>query len=82
MKTMATIDIYATTIAEDVQDETKSDHCPECGGRITSNSGETGCEKCGLIVDEQQIDCGPEWRAFERDERKRTGASLTAARHD
>lgn len=79
---MATRDIYATTVDEDVQEETKSNNCPECGGRITTNAVETICEKCGLIVDEQQTDHGPEWRACDRDERKRTGATLTAARHD
>ena len=79
---MATGDIYATTVDEDVQEETRSNHCPECGGRVTTNTVETSCEKCGLIIDEQQIDRRPEWRACDRDERKRTGASLTAARHD
>jgi len=39
--------------------------------------------ECGLVVDEQRIDHGPEWRAFDEDERERTGAPLTAARrHD
>ncbi|SFT09158.1 transcription initiation factor IIB [Halostagnicola kamekurae] len=79
---MATRDIYTTTVDEDVQDETKSNQCPECGGRVTTNTVETICEKCGLIVDEQRTDHGPEWRACDRDERKRTGATLTAARHD
>jgi len=39
-------------------------------------------EDCGLVIDEQRIDHGPEWRTHDQDQRKRTGAPLTAARHD
>ncbi|WP_408960778.1 transcription initiation factor IIB [Natrinema sp. 74] len=79
---MATRDIYATTFDEDVQTETESNQCPECSGRVTTNAVETICEDCGLVIDEQRIDHGPEWRTFDEDERERTGAPLTAARHD
>ena len=40
------------------------------------------CEGCGLVIHEQRIDHGPEWRTHDQDQRKRTGAPLTAARHD
>ena len=61
--------------------------CPECGGRLTEDAthGETVCEECGLVVEEGEIDHGPEWRAFdsaERDEKKRTGAPTTRMMHD
>ncbi|WP_134672229.1 transcription initiation factor IIB [Halorussus marinus] len=79
---MATRDIYATTFDEDVQTDTESSQCPECNGRVTTNAVETICEDCGLVIDEQRIDHGPEWRTFDEDERERTGAPLTAARHD
>jgi len=79
---MTNRDIYETTFDEDVQTETESNHCPECDGRIITNSVETVCEDCGLVLDENQIDHGPEWRRFDTDERERTGAPLTAARHD
>ena len=79
---MATRDIYETTFDEDVQTDAESNQCPECEGRITTNAVETVCEDCGLVVDEHQIDHGPEWRGFDADERERTGAPLTAARHD
>jgi transcription initiation factor TFIIB len=79
---MATRDIYETTFDEDVQTDTESNQCPECNGRVTTNTIETVCEECGLVIDEQRIDHGPEWRAFDKDERERTGAPLTAARHD
>ncbi|PGF14648.1 transcription initiation factor IIB [Natrinema sp. CBA1119] len=79
---MATKEIYETTFDEDVQTDSSAKQCPECDGRVTTNAVETVCEDCGLVVDEHQIDHGPEWRAFDEDERERTGAPLTAARHD
>ncbi|MHC3381821.1 transcription initiation factor IIB [Haloarcula sp. H-GB5] len=79
---MATRDIYETGFDENVRTESSANHCPECSGRVTTNAVETVCEDCGLVVDEQRIDHGPEWRGFDEDERERTGAPLTAARHD
>jgi len=79
---MATRDIYETGFDEDIQTNSSTNPCPECDGRVTTNAVETICEDCGLIIDEQRIDHGPEWRAHDQDQRKRTGAPLTAARHD
>ena len=79
---MATSEIYETAFDEDVQPDSNANQCPECDGRVTTNSVETVCEDCGLVIDEQRIDHGPEWRAYDEDERERTGAPLTAARHD
>jgi transcription initiation factor TFIIB len=79
---MATRDIYETSFDEDVQTNSSTNPCPECDGRVTTNSVETICEDCGFVINEQQIDHGPEWRTHDRDQRKRTGAPLTAARHD
>lgn len=56
--------------------------CPECDGRLRVDGDETVCSICGLIVDEQRLDPGPEWRSFESDTRERTGAPLTRSRHD
>jgi transcription initiation factor TFIIB len=47
--------------------------------------GETVCEDCGLVVAENDIDRGPEWRAFnptEKDEKSRVGAPTTNMMHD
>ena len=70
------------------QDE-QSEHatCPECDGRVTADSehGETVCGECGLVVEEDEIDRGPEWRAFdsaEKDEKSRVGAPTTNMMHD
>ncbi|WP_136717923.1 transcription initiation factor IIB [Halorientalis salina] len=61
--------------------------CPECGGDVVDDEthGETVCEECGLVVDEDEIDPGPEWRAFdasEKDTKSRVGAPTTKMMHD
>jgi len=63
------------------------DVCPECGGHLERDAehGETVCGECGLVVDEDGIDRGPEWRAFnstERDQKSRVGAPTTKMLHD
>ena len=64
--------------------ETISQCCPECDGQLREGDRETVCVSCGLVVDEDNIDRGPEWRSFADDEtnRERTGAPLTRSRHD
>ena len=72
------------------EDETERDEresgCPECGGDLTaSGDHETVCDDCGLVVEEDTIDRGPEWRAFdaaEKDEKSRVGAPTTNMMHD
>ncbi|MFB6169002.1 MAG: TFIIB-type zinc ribbon-containing protein, partial [Haloferacaceae archaeon] len=61
--------------------------CPECGGQLATDEerGETVCSDCGLVVEEDSIDRGPEWRAFdskEKDEKSRVGAPTTNMMHD
>ena len=61
--------------------------CPECDGPIVRDDehGETICRDCGLVLDEESVDRGPEWRAFyaeERDEKSRVGAPTTQLMHD
>ena len=65
----------------------EQEQCPECGGRVISDAehAETVCEDCGLVVEEDEIDRGPEWRAFdaaEKDEKSRVGAPTTKMMHD
>jgi len=73
VRTMATRDIYESGFDEDVRTESSANQCPECDGRVTTNAVETVCEDCGLVIDEQRIDHGPEWRAYDDEERERTG---------
>jgi len=58
--------------------------CPECSGRLQADDCETVCTECGLVVEEHNIDPGPEWRSFAEDDTnpERTGAPLTRSRHD
>ena len=61
--------------------------CPECDARLEADSehGETVCTECGLVVEEDEIDRGPEWRAFdsaEKDQKSRVGAPTTNMMHD
>jgi transcription initiation factor TFIIB len=62
--------------------------CPECGSNHLSKDysrAELVCRNCGLILDEDIIDHGPEWRAFDseqREKRSRTGAPMTYTIHD
>ena len=67
--------------------ETDELTCPECDGSVAVDTehGETVCEECGLVVEEDEIDRGPEWRAFdsaEKDEKSRVGAPTTNMMHD
>lgn len=82
-----------TSVREDEREKTQettddeSVVCPECGGQIASDEehGETVCVECGLVVEEDEIDHGPEWRAFdakEKDEKSRVGAPTTKMMHD
>lgn len=63
-------------------DRDERNACPECGGPPAPGRTETTCADCGLVLDEHAIDYGPEWRAFEIDERRRTGPPRNVARHD
>lgn len=59
--------------------------CPECDGSLITDDRHVHCTDCGLVVDEDRIDRGPEWRAFtpaERDEKSRVGAPTTNLLHD
>jgi transcription initiation factor TFIIB len=62
--------------------------CPECGGVQfveDISRGELVCTKCGLVLQEDMIDTGQEWRAFDSEQmarRARSGAPLTFTKHD
>ena len=76
-----------TTESESTADERSITTCPECSGQLVTDTehGETVCEDCGLVVEQDGIDRGPEWRAFdsnERDSKSRVGAPTTNMMHD
>ena len=62
--------------------------CPKCSSlRLTKDysRAELVCEQCGLVIDAEIMDHGPEWRAFDSEQREkkaRTGAPMTYTIHD
>ena len=67
----------------------KTQHrCPDCNSTdfdYNKARGEVTCKHCGLVIEDNIIDNGPEWRAFNHDQqasRTRTGAPLRHAIHD
>ncbi|PSQ34966.1 transcription initiation factor IIB 2 [Halobacteriales archaeon SW_10_66_29] len=79
-----------TRVQESEQTEEREEEsidCPECGGKliVDDEHGETVCTECGLVVEEDSVDRGPEWRAFdaqEKDQKSRVGAPTTNMMHD
>jgi len=69
---MATRDIYETGFDEDVQTNSSTNPCPEVMGGSLPTRDRNDPEDCGLVIDEQRIDHGPEWRTYDQDQRKRT----------
>ncbi|MFQ5884545.1 MAG: transcription initiation factor IIB [Thermoplasmata archaeon] len=63
-------------------------NCPECTSEHLVRDylrAEILCEKCGLVLDENLMDRGPEWRAFDLTQklkRERTGPPSTVLAHD
>ena len=65
-----------------------AENCPECASKNLVHdydSGETICGDCGLVLYEQMLDKGPEWRAFTQQEkasRSRVGMPTSYSIHD
>ena len=65
-----------------------ADKCPECASKNLVHdydTGETICGDCGLVLYEQMLDKGPEWRAFTQEEktsRSRVGMPTSYSIHD
>jgi transcription initiation factor TFIIB len=74
-------------VAESKTEQPQEQRCPECGEEVLaeSDTAEKVCTACGLVLDEQRIDRGPEWRAFdaaEKASKSRVGAPTTQLMHD
>ncbi|MFB0500979.1 MAG: transcription initiation factor IIB family protein [Candidatus Bathyarchaeia archaeon] len=76
-----------TTQKKEVQQRT-AEKCPECSSTNLIHdydTGETICGGCGLVLREQMMDKGPEWRAFTQEEkasRSRVGVPTSYSVHD
>ncbi|MCW3997301.1 MAG: transcription initiation factor IIB [Candidatus Bathyarchaeota archaeon] len=70
------------------RDSFKVQSCPECGSARLMRDyecAEVVCMDCGIVVAAKIADRGPEWRAFDdeqRSKRTRVGAPLTYTIHD
>ena len=66
----------------------KLTNCPECNSKDLIedyDQGEIVCHECGLVITEQTLNQGPEWRAFtqeERNSRGRVGVPISFSVHD
>ncbi|HEX55038.1 MAG: transcription initiation factor IIB [Candidatus Altiarchaeales archaeon] len=66
--------------------ENKNKRCPECLStnlRTDYSHGEIICKDCGFVIEDEMFDFGPEWRAFDEDQRvkrARTGGVLRYAK--
>jgi len=79
---MATRDIYETGFDGTSRQTPAQTHVRSVMAGSLPTRSKRSVRDCGLVIDEQRIDHGPEWRTHDQDQRKRTGAPLTAARHD
>lgn len=66
----------------------KKNVCPECNNTQfieDASRGELYCGKCGYVMEQEIVDTGQEWRAFDSEQmsrRARSGAPLTFTKHD
>jgi transcription initiation factor TFIIB len=80
------VEVEAPEVTQELEE--RALECPECGSRQLVHDYERAelvCKECGLVVDEDFIDMGPEWRAFDHDQRmkrSRVGAPMTYTIHD
>jgi transcription initiation factor TFIIB len=87
MKKMST---PLTNLTKETSEKHRSlaDKCLECASKNLIHdydSGETICGDCGLVLYEQMLDKGPEWRAFtlqEKASRSRVGTPTSYSIHD
>jgi len=68
---------------------TRSQQCPDCGSKKPplrdNEAGDIVCMECGFVYSTELFDRGPEWRAFDREQREkrpRAGLPTSYTRHD
>ena len=82
--------ITQTSISKEIPKtrQRSAENCPECASKNLIHdydTGETICGDCGLVLYEQMLDKGPEWRAFtdeEKTSRSRVGMPTSYSIHD
>lgn len=75
-----------TEVDKSTIDGPSESECSNCSGGLQTNpnTGETYCPDCGLVIHEDAIDYGPEWRSFsdEGTDPSRVGSPATEMLHD
>ncbi len=72
----------------DSEEQVTPSTCPSCnGGNLVTDytHGELVCKTCGFVINDELLDFGPEWRAFDeeqRSKRSRTGGPVKYAKLD
>ncbi len=75
-------------MAKDKEQTEEITACTECGSTHIIRDykrGELVCGRCGLVLDDNFIDQGPDWRSFDSEQdgkKSRTGAPMTKTIHD
>jgi transcription initiation factor TFIIB len=70
------------------EEKAHAQYCPDCGSKNIIHdydTSETVCSECGIVLPEKTFDHGPEWRAFDDEQRRqrtRAGAPVTYTVHD
>ncbi|MBQ8016733.1 MAG: transcription initiation factor IIB [Methanobrevibacter sp.] len=83
--TTKTTEVYHEVRPHDLFHDNEVKPCPICSSTeriVDDRKAEVTCARCGLVLDENIIDNGPEWRAFDHDQklkRTRVGAPSTYA---
>ncbi len=89
---------YANATSKTVSDDDDADfhvtptgreivtqECPECENEVVVKGSDQYCSECGLVIADEQIDPGPEWRAFDHQQqssRSRVGGPVKNNIHD
>lgn len=70
------------TVESDTPPKTPCKTCRECGGETRRTDDERVCTECGLVLQQERIDRGPDWRCLDDTSQRRTGAPVDRTRHD
>lgn len=72
-----------TALTQRQESATATNACPECSGQTEYDGAERVCTECGLVVDENTLDRGPDWSNFEDNaSTRRASGTVTKLRHD
>lgn len=75
-----------STVVQKTATTTPEQCCPECQGDAREEGAERVCSECGLVLEADAVDTGPEWRGFGDDlvrrQSIRVGPARTERRHN